>query len=163
DYQFKVVTSAAYGDDRAGMVRYFGYMSIATGIVALAVQLTITGRLVAHAGVVGTLLVLPVALGAGEVALGLLPGLAAGSALQIADETVRFTVNDAATQLVYLPVPSSARARFKALLDAALKPGAQVAVGALLIVYRAVAGERLGPSIACALVLIVVWTSIVWR
>ena len=163
EFQFKAVTAATFGDDRAGMVSFFGNMSIATGIVSLAIQLIATRWAVERLGVAGALLVLPLGLAAGEVGLLLVPGLVAATVLKMSDETFRFTVNDAASQLLFLPVPSRARGRWKAIVDNAWKPGAQLGLGVLLLGYRAVAPGRIGPLVALALAAIAVWLVVIGR
>ena len=163
EFQFKAVTAAAFGDDRAGMVRYFGIMSIATGVVSVAIQLTLTRVVLHRFGVGGALLVLPLALAAGETMLVLWPTLIAATILKAGDETFRFTVNDAASQLVFVPVPSRVRGTWKAIVESMWKPGAQLVLGLVLVGYRAIAPGQIAPLVGVALVVIAIWLAIIVR
>ncbi|MEZ4369106.1 MAG: hypothetical protein R2939_22905, partial [Kofleriaceae bacterium] len=51
DFQFKTIATAAYDGDRVAMVRFFGYLSVGTGGVALLIQFFVTGRLLERLGV----------------------------------------------------------------------------------------------------------------
>ncbi len=163
EFQFKAVTAAHFGADREGMVKYFGWMSVGTGVVSLVIQVIATRWMLQRLGVAGALLVLPLALAAGEVGLLLVPGLVAATVLKAGDETFRFTVNDAASQLLFVPVPSRVRGRWKALVDSGWKPAAQLALGMVLLAYRAVAAGRIAPLVVLGLVAIAIWLGAIVR
>ncbi len=163
EFQFKAVTAASFGDDRAGMVRYFGNMSIATGVVSLVIQIVATRWALQRLGVVGALMILPIVLAGGELGLLLAPGLIAATMLKMSDETVRYTVNDAATQLLFLPVPSRVRGGWKAVIDSVWRPGAQVVLGLGLVSYRALAPGRMAPLVVAAFAVIAVWLVLLVR
>ena len=163
EFQFKAITAVHFGTDRAGMVRYFGVMSVATGVVSFAIQMIATRWVLHRLGVAGAMLVLPLALGAGELALLIAPTLIVATILKAGDETFRFTVNDAASQLVFLPVPSRVRGRWKAVVENAWKPAAQLALGCVLVGYRAVASGRIAPLVILALGVIAMWVALVVR
>ncbi|MFT3698162.1 MAG: cyclic nucleotide-binding domain-containing protein [Kofleriaceae bacterium] len=159
EFQFKAVTASVFGSDREGMVEYFGWMSVGTGVVSLIIQVIATRGILHRLGVAGALLVLPIALGLGEIGLLIVPGLVAATILKAGDETFRFTVNDAASQLVFVPVPSRVRGRWKAIVDGAWKPGAQLALGLVLLGYRAIAPGQIAPLVVIGLVVIAIWIS----
>lgn len=127
--------------------------------MALLVQLLATRPVLRHVGVTGALLVLPLGLGLGEIGLLVLPGLAFGTLLKAGDESLRFSVHDAASQLVFLPVPSSARARLRAEIDHRWRPAAQLAVGGALVAYRAGWGAAVRPLAAVVLIGVVAWVA----
>ena len=54
-----------------------------------------------------------------------------------AENVFRYTVNEAALQLLYLPVAPQARAGAKAFIDGLLKPGTMAVGGVLLVAFRA--------------------------
>jgi AAA family ATP:ADP antiporter len=134
DFQFKVVASASYPQDQ--LAAYFGYFYAAIGVLALVLQLFGTGRLLNRAGVTGALVVLPATMGAGSLALGLFPSLWAASLAKGADTLFRYSINDATTQILYLPVPSHSRASSKAFIDGVIKPFAIGIGGLALLGYR---------------------------
>lgn len=156
DFEFKTVLASTYGDSPGDMVRFFGYLSIATGIVSLLVQLFVTGRILGRFGIAGALVLLPLFLAAGQAVLLVVPGLIAATFLKGSEETFRYTVDDAAMQLTYMPVPKQMRGRFKALLGVVLKPGAQLVVGLGLLAYGRWSTE-LVPTVIVGLVVSLVW------
>ena len=134
DFQFKVVAAdKMHGDELAA---YFGYFSAAVGALALGLQLFGTSRLLNRAGVIGSLAVLPVSLAMGDVALILFPALWAASMAKGADTLFRYSVNDATTQILYLPVPAQVRVSAKAFIDGVIKPTAIGLAGVALAGYR---------------------------
>ena len=60
-----------------------------------------------------------------NAALVLFPALWAASITKGADTLFRYSVNDATTQILYLPVPSQARVAAKAFIDFLFSPQAQ--------------------------------------
>jgi AAA family ATP:ADP antiporter len=162
DYQFKALAAGTFGQDVEGMAQYFGAFFAITGCLALFVQFGMTGRLLEKLGVVPALLILPLALGGGSAFLILQPVLWAATLAKGADMVLRYTVNDATLQLLYLPVPPAARARAKAFIDGLLKPATMALAGALLVVYREWA-LSVSPLSMFALVLVGLWGATVLR
>lgn len=124
DYQFKVLIRVSFPHEQA-MAAYFGDFYLVTGIVASAVQLLLTSRLLERAGVIVALSILPVSLlvGAGLViAIPLVTPLIAASVIRGAENVVRYTVHDSSMQLLYAPLPAQGRGRAKAFIDGVLKP-----------------------------------------
>lgn len=134
DYEFKVLAAGAYRQDQ--LAAYFGHFYAAVGVLALVLQLFGTGQLLNRVGVVGALAVLPASLAMGNLALGILGVLWAAALAKGADALFRYTVNDATTQLLYLPVAPAARASSKAFIDGVVKSAAIGLAGLFLIAYR---------------------------
>lgn len=162
DFAFKTLTANAFGDDRAGMVGYFGMLAGVTGILSLAIHLAVTRWLMARAGVAAALAMLPLLMGGGFAAVAIAPSLLTATLLRGADLTFRYTVNDSAMQMLYLPVPGHARGRFKALLETVIRPGAELTAGAALLAYLAVWGA-LTPVAVTGMVGAAVWLALVAR
>ena len=163
DFQFKAIAADTFGSDQGAMASWFGAMSVATGVVALGIQLLVTRHALHHAGVAGALMALPLGLALGETALIVVPGLVLATVLKVGDETLRFSVHDAASQLAFLPVPSSARTRLRAHLDNRWRPAAQLLSGAALFGYRSVLGTSIRPLAVVAIAGAVVWVAILAR
>ncbi len=137
DYQFKLIAKHSY--DEAGLAAYFGYFYGFCGIISSLVQFFLVSRVLERGGVVISLAILPASLILGTGSLLFVPMISALAAVTIAkgaENIFRYTVNDATTQLLYVPVPSHQRGRAKAFIDGILKPFAQAAAGILLIVFR---------------------------
>jgi ATP:ADP antiporter, AAA family len=139
DFEFKVVAAEKIGSNE--LASYFGYFSAVVGAFALVLQLFGTSRLLHRAGVVASLAVLPLSLTLGNAALVLFPALWAASLTKGADTLFRYSVNDATTQILYLPVPSQARIASKAFIDGVVKPTAIGLAGVALKVWELFVGR----------------------
>lgn len=160
DFEFKVVAADQVSGD--GLAAFFGYFSAVVGVLALGLQLFGTSRLLNRAGVIGSLAVLPVSLAMGSAALALVPALWAASMAKGADTLFRYSVNDATTQILYLPVPSQVRVAAKAFIDGVVKPMAIGLAGVLLAAYRAFGGGDPYRLAWLSLVLCGAWIAVVF-
>lgn len=162
DFQFKVIASREVKSEE--LAAYFSYFSVVVGLLALGMQLFGTGKLLNRAGVIGSLAVLPVFLVMGDMALIVFPALWAASLAKGSDTLFRYSVNDATTQILYLPVPGQARASAKAFIDGVVKPMAIGLSGLALAGYKVFLGGdpyRLAyVSLAFALLWLVVVNSL---
>lgn len=133
DYLFKVVAKAHLGPAELGpfFARYY------TGLnaVALVVQLFIAQRLMARAGVVASLSILPALLLGGAMGIATLGGVWVAVLLtKGADGALRHSLHRVGTELLLLPLPAELRDRTKSLLDAVFARGAQAfGAGAILL------------------------------
>jgi HEAT repeat protein len=135
DFEFKVIASSTYSG--AQLAAYFGYFSAVVGALALGLQLFGTSRILQRAGVIGALAMLPGSLLLGNFSLILFPVLWAAATAKGADSLFRYSVNDATTQILYLPVPSQVRAAAKTFIDSVVKPASIASAGLVLAGYRA--------------------------
>ena len=123
DYQLDLALQRQYGSDGQGMIGFLGQFRLWAGLIAFVLQFFLAGRLLERFGVVAALLLLPsaMALGAGGV---LLTGgaLWAAALPRACDVVLKYTINDAAFNLLYLPVAAQVRARAKAVLDGLVRP-----------------------------------------
>ncbi|MCC6333464.1 MAG: HEAT repeat domain-containing protein [Myxococcales bacterium] len=159
DFEFKVVAADKVSGD--GLAAFFGYFSAVVGVLALGLQLFGTSRLLNRIGVIGSLAVLPISLGLGSAALALVPALWAASMAKGADTLFRYSVNDATTQILYLPVSSQVRVSAKAFIDGVVKPMAIGVAGLLLAGYRHFLGGDPYRLAWLSLVLCAAWVAVV--
>jgi ATP/ADP translocase/HEAT repeat protein len=156
DYQFKSAAAAHFAGHRDELARFFGLLAGVTGLAALALQLAVTPRLLDRLGVAGALAVLPAALALGSAGILVAGGLVAVSLTRAAEQGLRYTVTDGATQLLYVPLPTPRRARAKAFVDGVVRPATIAATGLLLAAWP---GGRPGAAALAALVLLL---SLAW-
>jgi HEAT repeat protein len=135
DFEFKVVAADALPKDQ--LAAFFGYLYAAVGVLAVGLQLFGTGRILARAGVIGALSILPLALGGGNVLFAIWPTISAAVLIKGSDTLFRYSVNQAATQILYLPVSPGGRASAKAFIDGVVKPGSIGVAGLVLLGYSA--------------------------
>ena len=134
DFQFKVIASNTYKLNE--LAAFFSYFSAGVGVLALGLQLFGTSKLLNRAGVVGALAVLPISLAVGNLTLVIFAVLWAASLAKGADTLFRYSINDATTQILYLPVPAQARIQAKAFIDTVVKPCAIALAGLSLAGYK---------------------------
>ena len=132
DFQFKTVSSAAFpvkGDLTTFMGRFYGRVSL----VALALQFFVAPRIIRMRGVGGALLLLPVALALGSVAMFVVPGLIAGTLLRGADQSLKHSIDRTGRELLFLPVPLAAKKQVKVFIDVFVDQGMQGLAGLVLL------------------------------
>lgn len=164
DYQLDLGLQAWFGGDSQGMVRFLGQFRLWAGVGAVVLQFFIGGRLLERFGVVAVLLLLPssILLGAGAILLtqGVLWAVAVPRAC---DVVFKYSVNDPAFNLLYLPVEAQLRAKARAILDGIAKPP-MVSLLGLVFLWT---GQRGSDTIVhwayVALGLVVVWAALVRR
>lgn len=161
DFQFKVIANQTYKTNE--LAAFFSYFSAVVGALALGLQLFGTSKLLNRAGVVGSLAVLPLSLMLGNSALLLFGALWAASMAKGADTLFRYSINDATTQILYLPVPSQARVQAKAFIDGVVKPCAIGIAGLSLAAYKAWFGGAPRTVAFLSLALTIAWIGVVLK
>ncbi len=101
----------------------FGNLYSVMGVAAFLFQLVFTARIHRHLGMGFALRVLPTANGIGSAlflaSVFLAPGLTAAAVwgLKIAENGLRYSLEQATRELLFLPIPESQRAQAKAFVD----------------------------------------------
>ncbi|MDF2815175.1 MAG: hypothetical protein K0Q81_1375, partial [Paenibacillus sp.] len=142
DYQFKVILRGTLQNEAlAGfMGSFYGF----SGLIALFVQLFISGRVLTRFGVMTALLVFPIALVAGSLGVLVLPILAMAMVVKGSDKVLGDTIYSSVNQLIMFPIPPQWRNRAKSFLDGVVRNGAKgLAAVCLLVVTRFLAPEQL--------------------
>ena len=104
------------------LTAFFGRFNVAFGVVALAAQILATGPLLRRFGMAATILLLPAALGAGSIFIVLVPGFWSVFVTNAADQTVRFSIDKASYELLYLPLAPAIRVRARNAIDVVRQP-----------------------------------------
>ncbi len=136
DYMFKATAAAMTPPDQLGVffARYYAVLNA----VALTVQLLLASSLVQRTGVIVAATVLPLLLLTGGVGTAALGGpLAAVLLTKGADGALRHSLHRITTELLWLPLPDTVRAKSKALLDTVIIRSIQAAVAAGLFALAA--------------------------
>lgn len=117
---------------------FFGNFFSIMGIAAFLFQLAFTSRIHRVLGVGFAMRVLPVSMGLGTVALFLAAGMfpaalvSAALMLKIGETGLRYSLDQATRELLFLPVPGAARVKAKAFIDVFIARGSK-GLGALLL------------------------------
>ena len=133
DFQFKVVAKdAIQGKDE--LTSFFASFSAYLAGGAFLLQVAAGSRIVEKFGVRATLFVLPVALILGTATLFAFPmALWAGGVLKGSDYTLRYSIDRATTELLYVPVAQSVKTQVKAIIDMIVQRLAAGLAGPLLL------------------------------
>ena len=116
-FQLNVVAEARFGRNAEALTRFFGAFNFALGSVSVLLQIAATGRALRRFGLAVTILVLPMALGAGNALILLAPVFWSVLATNAADQALRFSVDKPSYELLYLPIPPGQRALVKNAID----------------------------------------------
>lgn len=161
DFLFNAAVEQTF-PSRPAQAEFFGQVFAAFNLVAFLIQLFFVSLVLRTLGVVGSLFVLPIGMGAGAGWMLMAPGLLAASVAKGADQGLRYSVDQSAREILYLPIPTILKQRAKPFIDVVVTRGADALIGVLLLVLSGtafLAGS--GPAVL-ALALVVVWLATVW-
>ena len=156
DWLFSAAVEEAF-PDRPQQAEFFGQIFAAYNLLAFLFQLFFVSWMLRALGVVGTLFALPLGMGGGVAWMLLAPGLWAASAAKGADQTLRYSVDQAAREILYLPVPTILKQRARPFIDVVANRGGDAVVGVLILALSgtAILAGR-GPAMI-AMGLVTVW------
>ena len=139
DFQFKTSLKDQY-PDKDEMSAFLGNFYAASSILALVLQLTVSGWLMNRFGLSGSFPARPIviiAIGAFAVA-GF--GFWSFAILRLVDMILLYAWYDLGAKIVYAPIPAERGNRIKLTQDGAIKPIVVIAASALLIVLTPLIG-----------------------
>jgi AAA family ATP:ADP antiporter len=115
-WQFKAIAKQHFPatDD---LTMFFGSFNVIAGLAALVLQVLFTGRILRSAGIGVALFIVPVAMAVSSVGLLLTGSLLAVIALKGSDQVLRYSLDKATVELLYLPVPAAITFRVKSFID----------------------------------------------
>jgi hypothetical protein len=159
DWLFNAAVEQAI-PERPAQAEFFGRVFAAYNLLAFLFQLFFVGWMLRVLGVVGALFALPLGMGGGVAWMMLAPGLWAASAAKGADQTRRYSVDQAAREILYLPSPRSSSAR-RPFIDVVANRGGDAVVGVMILVLSGTAILTAAPAMI-AMGLVIVWLLAVW-
>jgi AAA family ATP:ADP antiporter len=168
-FQLNVVASRRFGADLDGLTQFFGTFNFVLGIVSFLLQLLVTGRLLRTFGVTATILALPLALSTGTLLILLIPVFWPVLITNAFDQGLRFSLDKATYELLYLPIPPARRGQIKTAIDIVVNRVAD-GVGAVLLGiatrgFLMLPGMDVGVrgTATLNLVTLAVWLVLAWR
>ncbi len=159
DFQFKTVSTAAF-PVRADLTTFMGRFYGRVSLIALAFQFFLAPRIIRMRGVGGAMLLLPVALAVGSVAMLAAPGLIAATMLRGADQSLKHSIDRTGRELLFLPVPLAAKKQVKVFIDVFVDQGMQ-GLGGLVLLAALALGLTVQSLSGLVLVLVAVWIGLV--
>ena len=115
-WQFKALAKA-YVPDTDELAAFFGSFNMVAGAASLVLQLLLTGRLLRVFGVGVALFIVPVAMASASLGVIVFGTLVAASALKASDQVLRYSIDKATVELLYLPLSAAETFRVKSFID----------------------------------------------
>lgn len=157
DYQLDLALQREYRNDGQGMVGFLGSFRLWTGLIAAAIQVFLAEFVLSKLGIRAALLLLPLGMLLGSVGVlatgGLLWAVAIPRAVYL---IMRYTLNETALNLLYLPLAQALRNQARVLITGVLNPAAVCFLG---LIFVCAAGYDL-PLAAWSIPILVI--SLVW-
>ena len=135
-WQFKAIAKAAIPDTDA-LAMYFGTFNMGAGLLSLGLQLLLTGRLLRRAGIGVTLFIVPAALTVASVGVLATGTLVAATLLRGSDQVLRYSIDKATVELLYLPVPPAQTFTVKSFIDTVVYRMGDGLGGLLVLLFAA--------------------------
>jgi AAA family ATP:ADP antiporter len=138
-WQFKAIAKANIPTTDALAV-FFGSFNMLAGLLALILQVLFTSRILRSAGIGVTLFIVPVAMTVSSIGLLALGSLFAAGALRASDQVLRYSIDKATIELLYLPVPAALTFRVKSFIDTVIYRLGDALGGAAILIFASVLG-----------------------
>ena len=138
-WQFKAIAKAAV-PDTDDLAMFFGTFNMIAGLMSLVLQLLLTGRVLRTLGVGPALFIVPSAMLLGSTGVLVLGSIVAAAALKASDQVLRYSIDKATVELLYLPVPSAHTFRVKSFIDTVVYRAGDATGGLLVLLFAAVVG-----------------------
>lgn len=138
-WQFKALAKV-YIPSTDELTVFFGTFNSIAGIAALLLQVLFTGRILRSAGIGVTLFIVPIAMTAGSAGVIVFGSLLAVGALKASDQVLRYSIDKATVELLYLPVPANVTFRVKSFIDTVVYRVGDALGGAAILLFAGVLG-----------------------
>jgi ATP:ADP antiporter, AAA family len=168
-FQLSVVADARFDGDADALTRFFGTFNFALGIVSFVLQLLVTGRLLRAFGLTATILALPFGLATGNLLIVLIPVFWPVLLTNAFDQGLRFSIDKASYELLYLPIAPGRRLQVKHAIDIVINRIADAAgaivLGLMTGGFLMLPGLQFGVRGVAAvnLVTLSIWAMLAWR
>lgn len=160
-WQFKAIAKAAIpGTDELAM--FFGTFNMIAGLVSLVLQLVLTGRVLRTAGVGTALFIVPTAMLMGQAGIIVLGTLVAAAMLKASDQVLRYSIDKATVELLYLPVPAGHTFRVKSFIDTVIYRFGDALGGLVVLAFAAVLGWSPREIAWIGIVLVAAWIGVAY-
>src|SRR5688500_15261391 len=155
-WQFKAIAKAAV-PNTDDLAMFFGTFNMIAGLMSLMLQLLLTGRVLRTLGVGPALFIVPTAMLLGSTGVLVLGSIVAAAALKASDQVLRYSIDKATVELLYLPVPSAHTFRVKSFIDTVVYRAGDAAGGVLVLLFAAVLGWSAAQVSIVGIVLVSAW------
>lgn len=152
DFLFRLRAGAKLSE--AELASLFGALNLWMGVSSVLFQFGVAGRLLARFGAFRYLLLTPIGAALAAIACLFHDGIAPAFALRLVESAGSLSLNAAAFQLLYGPLPDALRSRVRSVVDGLVKKGG-FALGGVLILPLAASTGAGEPVLVGAVVVVV--------
>ena len=117
NFQLSLVADRRFAGDIDALTEFFGTFNFVVGATGFMLQLFLTGPLLRRFGLPAVVMLLPLFLAFGSALTLAFPVFLAVLFTNASDQSLRFSVDKAAYELLYLPIPTGQRQSVKNALD----------------------------------------------
>lgn len=163
DFIFKDIGYSYYAGDKDGMTAFFGRFYGRVSLISLAIQLLLSYRILRALGVGGALLMMPLAVLTGSVAVMAAPALLSAIFLKGSEGSLEYSIDRIGRELLFLPIPLEVKKRTKVFIDIFVDRWFRGLAGILLLVLTlalAVSSRQLALIVG---IMVVGWVIIAWN
>ncbi|HXY48241.1 MAG TPA: Npt1/Npt2 family nucleotide transporter [Terriglobales bacterium] len=160
-WQFKAIAKD-FIPAKDHLAAFFGDFTFYAGILALAVQLLLTSRLLRRFGIGLALFTLPVALLAASAYLLVASSLFAAVLLRGSDWVWRYSIDKSAVELLYLPLPARLKFQVKWFIDTVIWRMGDGIAGLTILFFAAYLGLTARQMSWVGVCLVGGWLTAVW-
>lgn len=132
DYQFQVTTADYFGTNEQALSSYKGIYSAAAGGIQLLMRLVVVGPVLVNFGILAGMLVLPITVILSTIAFIFQPAVWSATLMKGGDQSVRFTLNETASELAWAPISPQQRLLAKPFVNGTYIAIVQGVTGLLL-------------------------------
>ncbi|MBA3295677.1 MAG: HEAT repeat domain-containing protein [Acidobacteria bacterium] len=169
NFQLSLIAVRRFGDDVDGLTAFFGTFNFVVGAAGFLLQLFVTGPALRRFGLAFAIMVLPLFIAFGSAVTLIVPVFWAVLFTNASDQSLRFSVDKAAYELLYLPIPMAQRVSVKNALDIIGNRIADAVGGILLGLatggFFMLPGAQFGlrGTATVTLLLTIAWTCVAWQ
>jgi AAA family ATP:ADP antiporter len=145
---------------KEALAPFFGALSAGSSGLALLVQIFVTPRLLRRLELGTLLLILPLGLVSGSIALLATGTLAAATILRVGDRALRYGIDRPAVELLYLPLPPGFKVSVKSFIDTVVWRLGDALAGFAVLALATVAGLGARQLGWVCLVALAVWIAL---
>ncbi len=150
---------AAFALERAqtATTAFYGDLYLWTNLVALAVQLLVTARLLERGGLAAIIFALPMLALLASAMVVLAPALAVFKWIKVAEQATDYSLNQTARQVLWLPASAEMKYESKPTVDALFVRLGDGLAALTVLATSHLAGHATGALVAINVVLVALW------
>jgi AAA family ATP:ADP antiporter len=154
EYQFKIISTRDF-TDAAELTAFFGSFFALVGFLQILIRLFLVGNLLSRFGILAGLILLPVALAVSSAAVLISPMLITAVLLKAADQVLRYTLNETAMELLWVPIAPQRRLAVKPIINGTIPTVLQGIAG--LLIFFVVSSFEIRALSVIVLIIIAIW------